>query len=60
MKQSRQLIIHGHVMIEGRKTKWPSYLVPTSQEASIKLEESIAAKIIAKINETDAKPAEGA
>ncbi|MBI4019389.1 MAG: 30S ribosomal protein S4 [Candidatus Aenigmarchaeota archaeon] len=60
MKHSRQLITHGHVMIDGRKARWPSYLVPTTQEASIKLEESIAAKIIAKLNESEAKPAEGA
>ncbi|HLD83721.1 MAG TPA: 30S ribosomal protein S4 [archaeon] len=47
MKHSRQLIVHGHVMIGERKTKWPSYLVPAGEEASIKLDASISAKMIA-------------
>ncbi len=32
---SRQVIVHGHVRINGRKIKFPSYLVPVSEEAAI-------------------------
>ncbi len=35
MKQSRQLITHGHIAIAGRCVNVPSYLVPTSEEGQI-------------------------
>ena len=35
VKQSRQLIVHGHVTIDGRKTTFPSYLVPVLEEEKI-------------------------
>ncbi len=34
-KQARQLITHGHITINGRKTKTPSYIVPLSEEDAI-------------------------
>jgi small subunit ribosomal protein S4 len=34
-KQSRQFITHGQVMIENRKVKYPSYLVPVEEEDKI-------------------------
>lgn len=34
-KQARQFIVHGHVMIDGRKISAPSYLVPVAEEAKI-------------------------
>jgi len=36
-KQSRQLITHGHIAIEGRKVKSPAYLVPVTEETTISI-----------------------
>ncbi len=33
--QSRQLIVHGHITIKGRKVTVPSYLVPGNEESDI-------------------------
>lgn len=38
-RQARQLVLHGHITIEGRKVNAPSYLVPITEEGSIALEE---------------------
>lgn len=35
IKQSRQLIAHGHIAIDGRKVSAPSYLVPVDEEDKI-------------------------
>ncbi len=35
--QSRQLIVHGHVSVAGRKTKFPSYIVPVEEDRKISL-----------------------
>lgn len=35
-KQARQFITHGHIVIGGRKTPYPSYLVPKDEENKIK------------------------
>ncbi len=34
-KQARQFIVHGHIQINGKKVKTPSYLVKTSEESGI-------------------------
>jgi len=34
-KQARQYIIHGHIALEGKRTRWPSMLVPISEESKI-------------------------
>jgi small subunit ribosomal protein S4 len=31
-KQARQLITHGHIVVNGRKIVYPSYLVPSNEE----------------------------
>ncbi len=36
-KQSRRLIVHGHVSIDGRRMLWPSYLVTTADEDKIQV-----------------------
>jgi small subunit ribosomal protein S4 len=36
-KHSRQLIVHGHVTIGGRRILWPSYLVPSEEEDKIEV-----------------------
>jgi len=35
MKQARQLIIHGHIMIKGKIIRVPGYLVPKTEEETI-------------------------
>jgi len=35
IEQGRQLIVHGHIAIEGRKMSAPSYLVPVDEEDRI-------------------------
>jgi small subunit ribosomal protein S4 len=32
---ARQLIVHGHVIVAGRRTKFPSYIVPVEEERKI-------------------------
>ncbi|MEM5812252.1 MAG: 30S ribosomal protein S4 [Candidatus Aenigmatarchaeota archaeon] len=39
--QARQLIVHGHISVAGRKTKFPSYIVPVEEERKIVLIETI-------------------
>lgn len=46
MKHSRQLIVHGHVMIDDRKIFWPSYIVEKNSEGKISLSNYIASKMI--------------
>ncbi len=36
-KQARQIIVHGHVTVDGRKTTFPSYLVPLHEEPKIEI-----------------------
>ncbi len=35
MRQARQLVVHGHIAISGRRIDVPSYLVPLSEESQI-------------------------
>lgn len=35
-KQARQLIVHGHIAINGRRVRWPGTLVTISDESGIK------------------------
>ncbi len=35
MKQARQLITHGHIAIDGRRTSFPSYFVPVEEEGKV-------------------------
>lgn len=35
IRQARQLIVHGHICIGGRRIKFPSYLVPIEEEQKI-------------------------
>ncbi len=35
IKQSRQFIIHGHIILEGKKMTVPSYIVPKDSESKI-------------------------
>jgi small subunit ribosomal protein S4 len=35
--QARQMIVHGHISVAGRKTRFPSYMVPVEEERKISL-----------------------
>jgi small subunit ribosomal protein S4 len=35
VRQARQFIVHGHIMVGGRKVTVPGYLVPTGEELLI-------------------------
>lgn len=35
VKQSRQFIIHGHIAVDGKRIRWPSMIVPLSDETKI-------------------------
>lgn len=37
MKHARQLIVHGHVMVEEKKVFWPSYIVDSGSEERVSL-----------------------
>ena len=36
-KHARQLITHGHILISGRRVRFPSYMVPKEEENKISL-----------------------
>ena len=42
-KHARQLIVHGHVALEGKRIRWPSALIQTSEEGKISLYKKLAA-----------------
>jgi small subunit ribosomal protein S4 len=35
MRQARQYIVHGHVAVDGRRVRWPSTIIPLSDEDKI-------------------------
>jgi len=45
IKQARQLIVHGHIFINGRKIVYPSYLVSKEEEDKIQLSPKIKLKV---------------
>lgn len=36
-KEARQMVVHGHIKIDGRKASYPSYLVPKVEESKIEV-----------------------
>ena len=36
-KQARQFIVHGYIAVDGRRIKWPSMIISTSEENKISL-----------------------
>ncbi|MFH0832635.1 MAG: 30S ribosomal protein S4 [Candidatus Aenigmatarchaeota archaeon] len=52
-KHARQMIVHGHVIVDDRRISWPSFLVPTELEAKIQLSPKIKNKIIAGEKDAD-------
>lgn len=45
-RHARQLIVHGHVLVNERKVVWPSYIVKRGEEESVSLSPDIAAKMV--------------
>jgi small subunit ribosomal protein S4 len=45
---SRQLIVHGHVSIDGKRMVWPSYLVKRGEEEKIELDPKVIRKEVVK------------
>jgi small subunit ribosomal protein S4 len=43
-KQARQFIVHGHIAVDGRKVRWPSILVPITDESKISFYEKSKVK----------------
>ena len=43
-KESRQLIVHGHITIKNRRIIFPSYLVPLEEEEKIEFHENSSAR----------------
>ncbi|MBI2076157.1 MAG: 30S ribosomal protein S4 [Candidatus Aenigmarchaeota archaeon] len=50
-KQSRQLIVHGHVRIQKRKILWPGYIVPAGLEDTIEVSPKMRTKFIEESKE---------
>ena len=46
MRHSRQLIVHGHIMVDNRKVSWPSHIVEKDSEEKISLSNYIASKMV--------------
>jgi len=63
--QARQFIVHGHIAIDGQKTRWPSTLIPIEKENSItyyhrsNVKETVLKKLAPK-KEVKEKPKEEA
>lgn len=46
VRHARQIIVHGHVFVDGRRVSWPSYLIPVELEDKIELDSKLKNKII--------------
>jgi small subunit ribosomal protein S4 len=56
-RQARQLVLHGHIAVKGRKMNAPSYLVPVEEEPFIEYAEGSSFKL--KPSEPPTAPAAG-
>ena len=48
VRHSRQLIVHGHVSISGRRMLWPGYLVTAEEESTIQVSAAVKTALIDK------------
>jgi len=46
MRQARQLIVHGHVTVNGRKIVYPSYMVSRDDESNIAVDVMLPKKVL--------------
>ena len=56
--QARQMIVHGHIEVDGRTINFPSYLIAVSEESSLKMFESSTKKFQAKEKPAPEAPVE--
>jgi small subunit ribosomal protein S4 len=55
VKQARQFIVHGHVLVNGKKITAPSYLVSVAEESSLSL--SVGSSLLSEDHPERASPA---
>ena len=48
VKYARQLIVHGHVLVNKRRIRWPSYIIKQEEEGSVSLSPKIKTAVIEK------------
>lgn len=53
-RHARQIIVHGHVLVNEKKVMWPSYIVKKNEEDRISLKESTA-KMMAEVERAEQK-----
>lgn len=58
-KQARQFIVHGHIAVNGVRTRFPSYIVRREDKITMHEASSIQNKAVSSAK-TDAAPVEGA
>lgn len=46
ISHSRQLIVHGHVSIDGRRMLWPGYLVTADEEENIQVRSAVKSGLL--------------
>jgi small subunit ribosomal protein S4 len=51
-KRARQFIVHGHIALDSRRTRWPSMLVPIDEEGKIGFYEKSKMKFGEKIEKS--------
>ncbi len=56
---ARQMIIHGHITIMGRKIRYPSYLVPVVEESGITITNMDKKPVISENKELEKAAVEG-
>jgi small subunit ribosomal protein S4 len=42
VKHARQLIVHGHIIIDNNRVRWPGHLVPVEKENDIHISEAVS------------------
>jgi small subunit ribosomal protein S4 len=57
-KQARQLIVHGHVSIGGRRVRSPTYMVPLAEESLISVAQPVVSQTPAEGEEAKAAESE--
>ena len=47
-RQARQLIVHGHILVDRRRIRWPSYIIKQEEEESVSLSPKIKTAVMEK------------
>lgn len=54
-RHARQLIVHGHIIVDSRKIRWPSYIVESGKEDRISLSPKIKMAVVEQEKATKAE-----